>query len=381
MLKFLKKARESEIGMKVIERLTPYCLDLEFKKAMVRYRECDNIKKKSQIRKEISAYKKFWRSYPHDYFLLDFFRADNPITQDEIINYIPAFFWYSLFLPHHTSYINSSIIDNKIFTEQVFGNLRIAQPETLGMIINNKFYLSEMRKSTLKGTIEEISRINPTKIFVKPANGGAGIGIFIFQRTPEGQYLTRRNILFNEDFLLTISRSGDYIIQSGITQDQELSKIYPGSVNAMRIFTENKDGVSSVVCAVLRIGRGQAEIDNVSTGGIFTKIDLKSGKTGDYAMTLENEKILEHPDTHFVFRNFKIPQWSKVCNFVTDSADKLPLFAHLGWDIALTANGPIAIEANLNQGHAILQFANGGLREKMGITDPAYYWKNPGKRL
>jgi hypothetical protein len=63
-----------------------------------------------------------------------------------------------------------------------------------------------------------------------------------------------------------------------------------------------------------------------------------------------------------------------------DSADKLPFFTHLGWDIALTREGPVAIEVNLGPGIEGLQIACGGLRKVFQIEDPDYYWKNPGKR-
>ena len=170
-------------------------------------------------------------------------------------------------------------------------------------------------------------------------------------------------------------------MQAGVLQDKEISTIFPGSVNTIRIITENLRGESRIVCAMLRMGRGQSGIDNASPGGIFIGIDIENGKVRDHARSKLNEKFSRHPDTGFEFRNFTISRWDEIQRFTIESADKIPLFAHLGWDIALTHEGPIAIETNINMGIESLQIANGGLREKFGITNPDYYWKNPGKRI
>ena len=64
-----------------------------------------------------------------------------------------------------------------------------------------------------------------------------------------------------------------------------------------------------------------------------------------------------------------------------ENAKRLPQFTYLGWDIALTRRGPLAIETNLGFGLDSYQIALGGLREPFQISDPQFYWKNKGKRV
>jgi hypothetical protein len=387
MIKFIKQVKNSEFSWKLREKLYPKYYSTRFtypelplKNAMKRYQACLNPKKKSQIKKEIHLYKKFWNCYPYDYFLSDLYRADNQITEHDLINYIPGFFWYYLYLPHHTSYINGPIIDNKIITDQMFKSLQISQPETYCKIINQKLYSDRMEQLPFDQVIHSINKNDPGKLFVKPAEGSGGKGFYIFNKTGEGSYITRENVIFNKNFLIEIGKRADFIVQVGVTQDPELSYIYPDSVNTCRIITENKDGDARVVCAMMRIGRNHLEVDNVSSGGLCIKIDIRNGKVGDYAISYENEKFVEQPDTHFIFKNFKISRWDEIQKFVIKSAEKLPYFGHLGWDIALTKDGPLAIEANLGMGIEAQQMADGGLREAFGIDNPDYYWKNRGKR-
>ena len=107
---------------------------------------------------------------------------------------------------------------------------------------------------------------------------GGSKGIYIFHKNESGFYTTRQNVKFEENFLVKIGEKNDYIIQAGIIQDRELSRIYPNSVNTCRIITENIDGSAHVRCAMLRTGCGQNDVDNVSAGGLCVKIDIASGR-------------------------------------------------------------------------------------------------------
>jgi hypothetical protein len=233
-----------------------------------------------------------------------------------------------------------------------------------------------MRQLSNNQAWNEIERNDNKKIFVKPADGAGGKGIYIFHKNNEGHYVTNENIILDENFLATIGKIRDYIIQAGVPQDPEISEIYPDSVNTCRIITENKNGVARLVCAMLRIGRGQKEVDNISSGGICVNIDINSGKFGDFAMSYDGEKYTQHPDTHFVFRSEKISRWDETRKFTTDSAGKLPFFTYLGWDIALTDDGPVCIEINPFPAIDIMEMTSCGLRGAFEIEDPDYYWKN-----
>jgi hypothetical protein len=123
-----------------------------------------------------------------------------------------------------------------------------------------------------------------------------------------------------------------------------------------------------------------SEVDNISSGGICTHIDVKNGKLGHFAVSYDGEEFERHPDTQFAFSNQGISRWNEIRKFAFKSAEKLPFFTYLGWDIALTSNGPIVIEINRAPAIDIMERTSFGLREVFGIDDPDFYWKNPGKR-
>jgi len=350
--------------------------------AMERFKKCDDKKPRSQINKEMKLCKKFWGCYPLHYYRYNLYRRDKDLSEKELLNYIPEFFFYELFLPFYDSKKYKILLEDKIITEQFFRSLAIPQAHTICKLINNQIYTSELEGKDFNTIEQELADRKYQKIFVKPAEGRGGHGIYIFNRNDKGHYLTRDSDIFNEKFLKKIGTKFDYIVQPGVSHDSEISKIYPHSVNTFRINTENKNGAVRILCPIFfRFGRNGNQVDNFDLGGLLLTIEVDTGKLGDYATSMQFEYFERHPDTNFPFRGHKISRWKEVKQFVVECAKKMPQFTYLGWDIALTLTGPLVIEANLGTGLDGLQIHSGGLREMFGIDDPKYYWKNMGKRI
>ena len=91
MVKLIKKMFISEFGLKLREKFYPTKnndpeTNLLLMQAMDRFRNCENKKNKSQIKREILVCKKFWKCYPHHYFINNLYLADNEVTDEELIN-------------------------------------------------------------------------------------------------------------------------------------------------------------------------------------------------------------------------------------------------------------------------------------------------------
>lgn len=172
-------------------------------------------------------------------------------------------------------------------------------------------------------------------------------------------------------------KKNNFIIQPGLEQDSNVSNIYPYSINTFRITTEYKHDKARILCATLRMGVNSSQVDNSAQGGIITKIDIENDNLGDFATNEEcNIFYNKHPNTGFIFKGYKISNWYNIRKFTEECAKKMPQFIYLGWDIALTKNGPVEIETNLGFGLDHYQVSIGGLREIFKINNPDFYWKN-----
>ena len=100
----------------------------------------------------------------------------------------------------------------------------------------------------------------------------------------------------------------------------------------------------------MRFGIGDNVVDNASSGGFFVGIDLKDGslrEKGYYHMEYGGNEVKEHPDSLFKLGGFRIPFFQESCELVIKAVKHIPN-RFIGWDIALTPNGPTLIEANEN---------------------------------
>lgn len=136
--------------------------------------------------------------------------------------------------------------------------------------------------------------------------------------------------------------------------------LYSEAVNTFRVITYLWDGEVFHVPLGLRIGQGGSYLDNAHAGGMFIGVnDL--GELNDEAFTEFGKRYKEHPDTHTVFKGYKL-------NFVPElikTAKKLhlnaPQLGIISWDLTVDQNGVfVLIEAN-TRGQSIWfpQMANG----------------------
>lgn len=373
----------SVVGMRLTELRHRFITGQKYRKmisAKKRFAVCKDRKSRRQIRHEIRLCQKYWKCYPLHYFRYNLYRNDCFLTDEELIDFIPEFFFYRLFLPHYDSKKYEILLTDKAITEQVFRSLCIPQPPTYAKLINSQLRSESMEPLNFVELEKILSRHCPKKVFIKPLDGMGGYDIYILSRDEQGVYHLRNGGVLDKEFLARISQKRNYIIQPGIEQDKQLSEIYPHSVNTFRILTANHGGETRVLCSTIRIGRAGREVDNSAQDNIVLPVDATTGVTGDTGSTEMGEKFTCHPDTGFLFRGTRIHRWNEIMKFAIASAQKLEQFSYLGWDIALTRNGPMAIETNLHFGLDHYQAAIGGIRRILGIENPSFYWLNRGKR-
>jgi len=211
-------------------------------------------------------------------------------------------------------------------------------------------YFEFSNKNDIDRLIDWIDKSDSSKLVAKDPYGTVGDGVVILS-------IERRNgILFldsgqAEVVLLNLYNSGFSLFERYIEQHEVLKKINPGSINTIRIVSfVDKRRVVKIWGALLRMGVDKG-VDNFDAGGISAKIDLETGIIISSAINKDPFDTREfdfHPISNSKITGVKIPFWNEVIALINKAALELEDVRTVGWDIALTIDGPTLIEGNDN---------------------------------
>lgn len=145
------------------------------------------------------------------------------------------------------------------------------------------------------------------------------------------------------------------LVEECLEQHEILNEIYQNSVNTIRLVTVHRNGKSKVICSFFRTGKSGNYVDNFISGGLLTRVDIETGKLMFDAVDHEGVIYSEHPDTKIKIKGFQLPMWSDCIEMALNAAAVIPQVGYVGWDIAVTPNGPALIEGNEFPGHVMYQ--------------------------
>ena len=191
--------------------------------------------------------------------------------------------------------------------------------------------------------------------FVKPINGKGGRGIERWDYAGEGRFRSLAGELIERDQLLqriaAKSRTIPRFVQPRIQNHPELQELSNGALATIRALTcLDESGEPELLGAVMRMAIGGNHlVDNFHAGGIAAVIDLDTGVLGP-ASNLGADARLgwldAHPDSGALIRGRRLPDWDRFGQFVENAHRVFSDRALIGWDVALTASGPVVVEAN-----------------------------------
>lgn len=187
---------------------------------------------------------------------------------------------------------------------------------------------------------------------LKPSSGTHGDGFYRMEYK-DGRYLINGSEMTEDEIVSMIEGfKSIYIITEYLFMHHELKKIYPYSVNTIRVAVVNQSAYEpKIMQTYMRIGSSSTGFtDNVGYGGICAKIDIPSGR---YYCA---EKIIDHkftpcpihPDTGVKIEGI-VPNWELMKKGITDICRFMPELEYMGFDIAITDDGFKIIEINIHQ--------------------------------
>ena len=252
------------------------------------------------------------------------------------------------------------IVTDKFYFYLFLKSLNFPTPRILYYTRNGKLFYDEYDHGT------EISTIfsHDMDAFAKQFDGLLGNGAFAIKIQDSKVYVNNELVSSTDELLKTFT-TANYIIQERIVQHPELNRLCSTAVNTIRLvtlITPNEEIIA--VRAGLRIGREGSCVDNCAKGGIFVGIDMNTGKLMKKGIIKPpvGKIVYQHPDNGIVLEGFEIPFFKEAVEMAKDLHSKLYRIHSVGWDIAITANGPMFIEGNSFWEVSGTQAAVGGLK-------------------
>ncbi len=244
------------------------------------------------------------------------------------------------------SYMESIIPSSVPKTDFVFQGDKVISPYSDDLSTKDAFY-----------------NLKDGRYICKPVIGSHGD--FIVSVTKKGNDLIINDEEITLDTLVEESKYTSFLVQEFLKQHDDINKINNTSVNTLRVISTHWNEDVHILAAMIRLGAKEDKIvDNADAGGTFVGIDIETGKLKEYGYFYNSPRTKSHPISNVVYKDYQIPYWKETIELINKLHPILFGFATIGWDIAITPEGPVVVEINWNYSLKGIQICNGGLKPR-----------------
>jgi len=323
---------------------------------------------KKPVARQLSEVASLMRRYghvPHHYLTHELYRRDLDV---DVNDFVPP-----PLLRRYIARINPLEATAKVEDKRLFASLMhdagLAHVPVLAFIRNDGVITDARDCEISYGTLlDRLRDAGIRTVFAKPTEGANGVGHFMCEVAVDGLRAEGRGCKLTDLMARMFEDElfDDYLLQPVIEQHEVLQRLNPASVNTIRIDSFLLDGEVHHDGAVLRIGGGNACIDNWAAGGFLAKVDLDTGALAATARSkakFGRQLIRAHPVTGVVLDGIRLPFWLQAKQLAARAALAVQPLRYVGWDIALMPEGPVLIEGNHPSDVSMLQDGVGGLAE------------------
>lgn len=314
---------------------------------------------------------------PLEYNLYGFYKKS--ISRSEKLSFISNEKILKTFRPYlnHKSWI--PILENKLLFFLYYSQLGFPVVEVYGFYYPERgFFLDG---SPLREKSDFLRWLNKSDIkgcVVKPLGSLGGKGIMIFEelispetiRSNDGKNYSLNEVisLMEKDIEVRQSKEDNYkgyIIEEKIEQDPAMNVLSGKSLNTIRVSTLITNNNEILIdFGMLRVGREGSITDNLHQGGYVVNINVEDGSIGEKTFGYKEEggPWIEEKEERIkdFFTDCKVPFWHKIVSLAKKAASFSPELRSVGWDIAISKNGPVLMEGNDNWDMVIAQVLSGG---------------------
>jgi hypothetical protein len=205
--------------------------------------------------------------------------------------------------------------------------------------------------------IEIFTEWPETDLVLKPSNLGKGQGIEILRyQAAHHHWMAADGTTINSSSISAYAARqfgplGPWLLQPRLINSRDWDQFAPACLATVRIVTgrSEKNSEPSCIAAYLRLPRKGAIIDNLSAGGIGIQLDIHTGRLDKGHIYLGNfREHSHHPDTGTPIEGVELPRFQELVQLALRAHSLAGDWSSIGWDVTLTEEGPMLIEANLH---------------------------------
>ena len=263
---------------------------------------------------------------------------------------------------------------DKAATQAMLADAGIAVPNTVAVYGGTGELAEATRHLSGVDELRELLRDMPAMgLFGKPVKSVGSLGVLSIDGFDEAEDAVLagdgRSVALNE-LIVELKRyeNAGYQFQERLRPHPEVEAVLGNRIGTLRVLVVNGDS-PEIVRVGWKIPAGDNMADNFwRPGNMLGAVDPMTGVVQRVVDDVYPRlaEVTHHPDSGKPLTGMQLPDWQAMREMVVEASrlwGQLPL---LGWDIALTDKGPLAVEVEGNGGHPMMtQLAHGrGLLEE-----------------
>jgi len=215
------------------------------------------------------------------------------------------------------------------------------------------------RAATVAAWAAQLERSAPAEFVVKPVSGQRGIGVRVLAQAPGGA-TERGGAILPWDALARELESGPgtaLLVQQRLRPREDVRRLSGrDALQTYRIVTlVDGDGTAWVPYALLRLAVGDVLLDGFrsadsgSTGNLIARIEPDGTIAAPVAVASSGfglVRVPRHPHSAVVLAGAPAPGWDEARALALRAAEAFSPLRTVGWDIAVTDDGPVLVEGN-----------------------------------
>ncbi|MGZ0172956.1 MAG: sugar-transfer associated ATP-grasp domain-containing protein [Planctomycetales bacterium] len=244
--------------------------------------------------------------------------------------------------------VSSDRIQDKVrFTRECDAAGLPAAP-VLAIVCQSQTGCSDWQKNVI--TPADPASLPECDLFIKPVAGCRGQGVMRWQHLHEDWYRNSSGSIHSAAELLArlreIANGKSFLVQPCLENHRDIANLSNGALATVRIVTGREPcGHVVPIAATFKMPFGQSITDNL---GLSSPVDLETGMLGTACRYRAVDQVRDrHPETHAIISGRMLPGWKQARALVERAHGVFDEHAFLGWDVALTPDGPILLEGNI----------------------------------